>query len=148
KTGVTRPPRWPVGLTLLLTETNHVPLPAGMTHHRAAGSARAAYAKRTSVIPAPPVPGRKAWMPHPGCWSSMAGTSTPYPPGGTERRARITSHGSVLGAQQHQGQGRARLPVLLSAIGHEAGTEATASIVTTRVEQDRMWIDLGFCKVG
>src|SRR5215472_7615636 len=34
--------------------------------------------------------------------SNMAGTSTPYEPGGPGRRARITSHDSMPGAQQHQ----------------------------------------------
>src|SRR5215469_1171462 len=34
--------------------------------------------------------------------SNMAGTSTPYAAGAAGRRARITSHGSGLGAQQHQ----------------------------------------------
>ena len=42
------------------------------------------------------------WMPHPRRINSMAGTSTPYRPGRPEQRARITSHGSVTGTQQHQ----------------------------------------------
>jgi len=37
-------------------------------------------------------------MPHPRRVSDMAGTSTPYQPGGPERRARITSHGSGQGS--------------------------------------------------
>src|SRR5215472_159056 len=41
-------------------------------------------------------------MPHPRRINNMAGTSTPYEPGGPERRARITSNGSMPGAQQHQ----------------------------------------------
>src|SRR5262249_37336268 len=42
------------------------------------------------------------WMPRPCRINNMAGTSTPYEPGRPGRRARITSHGSVPGAQQHQ----------------------------------------------
>ena len=42
------------------------------------------------------------WMWHPRRINSVAGTSTPYPTGAAGRRARITSHGSVLGTQQHQ----------------------------------------------
>src|SRR5215470_1584026 len=34
--------------------------------------------------------------------NNMAGTSTPYTPGGPGRQAGITSHGSAPGAQQHQ----------------------------------------------
>src|SRR5215471_6071439 len=41
-------------------------------------------------------------MPHPRRTSNMAGTSTPYAAGAAGRRARIISHGSTLGAQQHQ----------------------------------------------
>ena len=52
------------------------------------------YVKRTSVTPEPSVPDHTTWMPHPRRTSNMAGTSTPYEPGGPERRARITSHGS------------------------------------------------------
>src|SRR5215472_4882360 len=53
--------------------------------------------------PEPPVPNDTTWMPHPPRRiSSVAGTSTPYGPGGPERRARITSHDSQPGAQQHQ----------------------------------------------
>jgi len=58
--------------------------------------------KRTPVTPVPPVPGRKAWMWHPRRINNMAGTSTPYTAGAAGRRARITSHGSLPGAQQHQ----------------------------------------------
>jgi hypothetical protein len=44
----------------------------------------------------------KAWMPHPRRMNNMAGTSTPYGAGMAGRWARITSHGSVPGAQRHQ----------------------------------------------
>ena len=39
---------------------------------------RHANARAASVTPAPSVPERKAWMPHPRRMNSMAGTSTPY----------------------------------------------------------------------
>jgi len=41
---------------------------------------RHANATAASVTPAPSVPERKAWMPHPRRMNSMAGTSTPYDP--------------------------------------------------------------------
>src|SRR6516162_11121159 len=79
--------------------------------------ARAAYAKTTSVTLAPSVPGHTTWMPHPRRMNNMAGTS-PYPPGGPERWACITSHGSVTGAQQHQ---EARLWSTVSGAMHALG---------------------------
>src|SRR6516225_2813001 len=42
-------------------------------------------------------------MPHSRRMNSMAGTSTPYEPAARLWRPRITSHGSLPGAQQHQG---------------------------------------------
>src|SRR5215472_12486960 len=42
------------------------------------------------------------WMWHPRRSSDMAGTSTPYPPGGPSERVRLTSHGTAPEARQHQ----------------------------------------------
>jgi len=40
--------------------------------------------------------------------NTMAGTSTPYQPGGPERRARITSHGGTPEVQEHHGPDQVR----------------------------------------
>jgi len=47
-------------------------------------------------------------MPHPRRINNMAGTSTPYQPGGPERRARITSHGGTPEVQEHHGPDQVR----------------------------------------
>jgi hypothetical protein len=55
-------------------------------------------------------PGRTAWMRHPRRSSDLDVASTLYRPGGPGWRARITSHGSAPGAQQHQEARPGRAP--------------------------------------